>query len=284
MEVVVVTAWRRPEFLRATLNRLLIVDNPEVEYLISLDRRYSLPTKNVAFWFQRKIGRRVHFTVRSHIWSGNSYNVLSSYRDAIQRRPQPDLVHLIEEDVLVGKDYLDFHRAAHKLVPDVFCVSACRNQQFPPGVDPPPADSVAWLHPAYQSLGVSFRPDRLERVLRHAKPAYFGNMVGYCKQKFPNTRIPAANAEQDGLIHRVMEADDELCAYPAVPRAYHAGFCGYHRNGTKLTGTIEERAKRIEAMSTEELNRHARSYPDHQAIDLDADRQPLNEIVEWGRG
>lgn len=141
---------------------------------------------------------------------------------------------------------------------------------------------MVWRHPAYQSLGVSFRPKQLERVVRHAKPAYFANMIGYCKSQFPDSWIPPANAEQDGLIHRISEQDGLFTLYPSVPRAYHVGFTGYHRRGAALVGSIEQRAQQILSMSTEELNRSAHSYPDHQAIPLDAERAPISKLIEWG--
>lgn len=283
MELVVITAWRRPDFLRATLERLLLADEPGIEYLVSLDRGFTRDVSDQAHWFLQRIGRRARLEVRAHRWSGNSYNTLVSFREATLRHPRPDLINLVEEDILVGKDYFAFHRAAHGLAPaDVLAVSACRNQQFPLGVEPPSEESVAWLHPAYQSLGVSFRPEQLERVVRHAKPAYFANMIGYCKQQFPGSRIPAGNAEQDGLIHRIAERDGLTTMYPAVPRAYHAGFTGYNRRGAKLAGSIEQRAQQILAMTSDELNASAHSYPDHQAVPLDADRRPVTKLIEWG--
>lgn len=281
-DLVIVPTWTRPEFLQACLDRLALIDHPDVEYLISMDRGFSPAVKSVAFGFQRRIGARVRIVARSHTWRGNSYNVLTSYQNAVTLPERPELVHLIEEDILVGSDYYQFAHTAHELDPDAFCVSACRNQQFEVGVEPPADDEAVWTHPSYQSLAVSFRPERLLEVVRHAKPAYYANMIGYCRSKFPGTKIPAPNAEQDGLIHRVMERNQSWMVYPAVPRAYHAGFIGYHRRGVAVAGSLQQRADRIAAMSTAELNSHALSYPDHQAIPLDAERAPVSKLIEWG--
>lgn len=279
-DLVVVTAWRRPEFLRAAFLRLLAADDGRVRYLVALDRSHSAPVRNQAAWFESQIGKdRVTVEFRKHRYKGNSYNVLTSYLQALEM--EPELVHLVEEDVLVSVDYLEFHRTAHRTVPSAFSVSACRNQQFPVGTEPPPVADCVYLHGSYQSIGVSFKPHRLAQVLRHANPSYFSNPIAYCKTKFPNTAIPIGNAEQDGLIHRVIEEGGFSTAYPMIPRAYHVGFSGYHRKGTELIGTIEQRAQQILDMSTDDLNRHALSYPDHVAVPLDKLNPPITKVGVW---
>jgi hypothetical protein len=161
----------------------------------------------------------------------------------------------------------------------VFAVSSCRNQQF--ATDPPPADDAVYEHGSYQSLGVSFRPERLEKIVPHAIPAYFMNPVGYCHRRWPKSRIPAGNAEQDGLIHRIIEAEQGTTGYPFSPRAYHAGFVGYHRKGLTLQGTAGGRADRLLAMTSDDLNKAAHSFPDHVAVDLDAARAKIVRVTEW---
>lgn len=279
MEVVIVPAWRRPDFLKACLSRLLAADDGVPHYRITLDRGHTPDVVPVAAWFAKRLGARVRTVRRSHQYRGNSYNVLTSYREAL--REHASLVHLVEEDVLVGADYFGFHRRAHELAPDAFAVSACRNQQYPLGEDPPAVENALYLHRSYQSIGVSFKPRRLEAVLPHLTPGYFGRPVTYCASRFPHSVINPNHAEQDGLLHRLMEADGTATAYPAVPRAYHVGFTGYHRKGELPTGSIDQRAQAILAMSAEELNRRAHSYPDHTTIPLDAVRAPVDRVITW---
>ena len=281
-EIVIVPAWRRPEFLRAALERLLVADDGRPEYWICLDRGYLATLTPVTTWFTKRLGRRARVGRRAHNYKGNSYNVLMSYRDAVAEGA--DLVHLVEEDVFVGGDYFDFHRRAHALMPDAFSVSACRNQQFPIGHEPPGDEAAVYAHASYQSIGVSFKPHRLAPALAHAKPAYFRRPVLYCQQHFPHTEINPNNAEQDGLLHRTMEEQGLSTVYGAVPRAYHAGFVGYHRKGTLPGGGVNERAAAILAMSAEELNRRAGSYPDHATIPLDAARAPVDRVITWPEG
>jgi len=287
MEIVIVPAWRRPAFLLATLRRLEIAAEAEldVQLWITLDRRHDAATAKVAHDFQARHGRaRVQVLRRTHPYRGNSYNVLQAYREALTVRP--DLIHLVEEDVLVGADYFAFHRAAHKLAPDVLAVSAARNQNFPH--DPEPDPSALYLGSQYQSVAVSFRPWQLSPVLEHATSAYFSNPIAYCQRRFPRSRIPRGNAEQDGLINRVVEQQARVSegrsghvAYAALPRAYHAGFVGYHRRGETLTGTVEQQADRILTMTTAEMNTAAHSYPDHQVVDLDARPGEPSRMIAW---
>lgn len=279
-EIVIVPAWRRAPFLLATLHRLAIAAevDPDIQIWISLDRRHDQDTATVANHFQRtQPPGRVALFQRRHPYRGNSYNVLQSYRVATLERPE--LIHLVEEDVLVSADYFAFHRAAHLLAPDVVAVSAARNQNHVG--DPLPDPAALYLCSQYQSLAVSFRPERLAPVLAHCVSAYFSDPIGYCRKHFPRSRIPRANAEQDGLINRVVEQARGRIAYPALPRAYHAGFVGYHRKGATLTGTVSQQADQILAMDTAEMNAAAHSYPDHQVVDLDARPGLPDRLIAW---
>jgi hypothetical protein len=279
-DLVIVTSWKRPDFLSACLQRLLAADDGRQRYQISLDRGFARECAAVAVEFTRRLGARAQIRRRvQHRYRGNSYNVLMSYREALAAAP--DLVHLVEEDIFVGADYFEFHRRAHELAPDVFSVSACRNQQFPMEWDPPDQEDTVYRHLSYQSLGVSFRPDTLRQVVEHARHDYFARPVAYCARLWPNTAINPNNAEQDGLIHRMIEASGRPTVYPFSPRAYHAGFVGYHHKGAVLVGTVAERAATLLRMSTAELNAASYSYPNHVAVALDAIRKPVDQVVAW---
>lgn len=279
MEIVIVPAWQRADFLHACLTRLSVADDGLAEYWICLDRGHSAEVAAVARRFAARMGNlRVRVVQRpDHPYHGNSFNVLSAYLEAVAARPT--LIHLVEEDVLVGADYFRAHRQAHAIAAAVFAVSACRNQNT--DLELPGDASAVYLHRSYQSLGVSFRPARLAALAEHTTDAYFRDPVGYCRRNFPASRIPDSNAEQDGLLHRLAEAAGLPTGYMSVPRAYHAGWHGYHRTGQHLAGTVEQRAARILAMNTGELNAHAGSHKDLHAIDLDGKRAALHRIVDW---
>jgi hypothetical protein len=279
-EIVIVPAWRRPEFLQAAAIRLIAAaDNADLEFWICLDRGHSDEVAAVANDFRMLLPGRVRVGTRDHGYRGNSFNVLTSFRNAVDEGAE--LVHLVEEDVLVGVDYFQFHRRAHELAPDAFSVSACRNQYYPLGEQPPQDETAAYLHGSYQSIGVSVKAYRLRQVLAHAHPSYFINQVGYCRKAFPKSKINPSHAEQDGLFHRVLEKQGSATLYASVPRAYHVGFVGYHRHGDMPAGTLSERAAALLAMDADELNRRARSYPDHNTVPLDGERAPVDHLVQW---
>ena len=279
-ELVIVPAWRRPDFLTAALRRLALADDAALSYWLCLDRGYSQHVAAAARHFQQQIGSgRVTLRLAGqHPHRGNSYNLLTAYAGACDTGAT--LIHLVEEDIFVGADYFRFHRQAHALCPDVFAVSACRNQNLGEGQPPERGDAV-YEHPAYQSLGVSFTPARLASVLPHVQPGYLTDPSGYCHRTFPDSRINPGYSEQDGLLNRIAELEGRPVAYPLAPRAYHAGFHGYNRRGVHLPGSVEQRADRLLGMTTAELNAHAEAYPDHSAIALDADRPAVTSRLVW---
>lgn len=280
--MVVVPAWRKPDFLAATLHRLALAEdfcNENVGYIVCVDRHPHPDVLEVAWQFRdsREPGR-VIVKKRIHEHHGNSYNVLTGLIDAL-KMPGADLIHLVEDDVFVGLDYFTYHRTAHDLMPEAFAVSACRNQNSDQASEDDPG--LLWSHPSYQSLGVSFQRKILHRLASYAQEGYFRDPVGFCQAVFPDSRIPAPHAEQDGLLNRIRESHGLKTVYPDVPRAYHAGFVGYHRAGDPLTeGTAAERGMQLLAMDAEELNRRAEGpWKDHVTINLDEVRKTPERVI-----
>lgn len=250
-----------------------------VSVRIHLDRGHSALVARVAEDFvSRHPGRATAHSVQ-HKYRGNSYNVVKAYQSAVVSGHS--IVHLVEEDVLVADDYFEMHRDAHNLFPNAFSVSACRNQQFPIGHEPPDDDAAAYEHMSFQSIGVSFRASALRDAVGWVSEDYFADMIGYCKRVFPKSSIPVGNAEQDGLLHRYAERAGMPTVYPAVPRAYHAGFVGYHRKGEPLSGTLQECSDALIAMDADEMNRRAGSYNDHATTPLSSPRNRLSRRIQW---
>lgn len=281
MELVIVPAWRRAGFLAACLRRLALVDDSRLRYWITLDRGYDVASAQVAAEFVRGRRDRVQVTTRwPHPYAGNSFNVLSALEGALEL--DVDLIHLIEEDVFVSADYFRFHRTAHRAAPEAFAVSACRNQNRRTLAGPDEDPGAIYLDAQYQSLGVSFRPRAVSMITEAVGDGYFADPVGYCRRTWPRSRIPAGHAEQDGLINRIVEAGGGSVAYPCVPRAYHAGFVGYHRAGDLPPGTPQQQADAILDMSSEDLNAAAHAtYRDHEAVALDIVQGPVTHLVAW---
>lgn len=280
-EIVIIPSWRRPDFLAATLERLAAADEGHQHYWITLDRRHDRKCAEVASGFLQRFGPlRVKVLTRNHPFTGNSYNVLRSYEEAL--KAGYEMIHLVEEDIFVADDYFAFHRAAHQLVPHAFAVSAARNQNYPH--DPEPQAGAVYLAPQYQSVAVSFRAHILAPIMKHAISSYYHNPVKYCRKWWPRTKIPVGNAEQDGLINRVAEAAGAVIVYPTVPVAYHAGFIGYHRNGEPALvpgKSVQVAAAQLLGMDAAELNRRAHSYPDHQTVDFCAPHAIPTRVISW---
>lgn len=265
--VVLIPCWRRPDFLWACLERLFLADGWEhYNVILSIDRDSHEDVDRIATEATLRAPHRVRI-IRpgQHAYTGNSFNVLHAYQMAINICPEHGHVHLVEEDVFVARGYFRFHEAAHHAAPACFCVSACRDQNAPlPAILP--TDAPAWIYerPTYQSLGVSFRPQMVRRFLSFATPEYFADPAAHLKRAFPCSRIPYGQAEQDGLIGRMLEdlfvgMDRPGAMYPLVPRAAHYGFAGYNRSGglPLQDGTAEERGATILAMTDEQLNARA---------------------------
>lgn len=248
--------------LHACLTRLSKAATGDVRVVVSLDRKGTLECRQVAESFSSSFSDIYLRVMQYHQFHGNSYNVLSGIKDALKLGG--DLIHVVEDDIMVSLGYFAYHEAAHLAAPDAFAVSACKNQNLqgePPG--------AAYRHGSYQSLGVSFRPETGEQIIQHENSRYYGDMVGYCRRVFPGSVIPPGHAEQDGLINRIRERRGGVTVYAAQPRAFHAGFYGYNRTGTKLSGSIVLRSAKILSMTTEEMNAKAGLMKDHEVIDLD---------------
>lgn len=274
---VLVPAWRRADMLHACLTRLAKAADDDVKVIVSLDRKGTVECRQVAQSFSSAFADIYLRVMNYHQFHGNSYNVLSGLRDAL--KVGGDLIHVVEDDIMVSLGYFRFHEAMHEATPGAFAVSACKNQNLTG-----PAPAAAYLHPSYQSLGVSLRPETVERAVEHERPTYYGDMVGYCRRLFPGSLIPPGHAEQDGLINRLRESAGMGTVYTERPRAFHAGFYGYNRSGTKISsGSIEYRSAKILSMTTDEMNDMAGLMKDHEVIELD-ENLPVEQELAALRG
>lgn len=276
-ELVLVPLWRRPGFAEAALRCLALAADDNVYVRLLLDEGYDHAMREVIRRFGKIHGRTFDVVVNDkRRMRGNSENILKALEQAATGAW--DLVHIVEEDVLVSTGYFAYHRQAHALAPNAFAVSACRNHNGRTMIKQ--ADTV-WRHPSYQSLGVSLRPEVVRSVVPHVTAAYFRDPVAYCAKTFPHSKIPAPHAEQDGLLNRLRERAGMYTVYPCLPRAYHAGFTGYNRSGIgELVGTPEQQADTLLTMSSADLNMMAsHRFRDHETSDLALDF-PVTRIVD----
>jgi len=253
MDTVLVVAHRRPEMLALCLERL---GEAHAGYhpsrgcttYVLLDRGYDPECEEVA----RMHGGEGSIIRRDHRTAGNNYNVLEGFREVVEREKAGATVHLIEEDVMVARDYFHFADMAHRAFPTTaFCVTACesltlQNRGARTRHDP----KAVFFSPRYQSLAMSFSVENLrEHVLPHARQEYYDNPRQYMAEHFSTSKIGHGMGEQDCLIDNVMHDRGLKCIVPCSPRAFHAGWYGGTRSAWRPEGsTWRERYAQVRAI------------------------------------
>jgi hypothetical protein len=246
-DVLLIPCWRRPEFLWHCLDNLSRAEGVgELHVLFRADTGYDRAIHGVIQEFSprfasHQIDEPVACPYRR---SKQSANLLGGYLLAasLARR----YVFMVEEDVMVARDFLRWHYAVQAAQPRLFCSIATRNtnREVPDSPDP---QTYYLTSGDYCSLGVCFERSLITQLLApHVTRAYFADPGDYCAVHFPDSRIGAGYVEQDGLIRRIQEAQGPArpIAYPYRPRAYHAGYVGYHRRGS-VSGTLRERIRTV---------------------------------------
>jgi hypothetical protein len=298
MEIVNVVAWRRPDFLLATLMRLAKADEYGLRYRINVDHDPDPLVPEVISRFAWNVGsKRVDVVHREPCTDqGPTRNMLQALHESMEY--DADLIHMIEDDIFTCVDYFTYHRSAHQLAPEAFCVTACKPDVGAPAPTPQSAHQ-ATLRPFAPTVGTSFRPERLREVLDYLPMSYLDDRMEHLRRTFPDHPCaPHLWSGIDGAMGRVRHRMDRLTVFPEVGRAYHAGFIGAgceggacngntvrdgynngpHRHGTELTGTVEERAEQLLAMRAEDFNQRA-GIRDHVWFDLDVAYGPVTEVI-----
>lgn len=246
-DVVLIPCWRRPEFLWHCLDNLSQAEGiEELHLLFRADTGYDRDLLSVIEEFSSRfpshqIDEPVACPYRR---TKQSANVLGGYLLAasLARR----YVFMVEEDVIVARDFLRWHYAVQVAEPRLFCSIGTRNtnRDVPDSADP----QIYYLTVGdYCSLGVCFESSIITQLLAaHVTRSYFANPGAYCAEQFPGSHVGEAYVEQDGLIRRIQESQGQAhpIAYPYRPRAYHAGYVGYHRRGS-LSGSLRERIRAV---------------------------------------
>lgn len=251
--VVVIPAWCRPEMLAITLKHLRkaqgYIDFP---YIIQLDEGFDPDNVSIVATNRGLLSYRIGLP-KTKKGTGNSFNVFTALERGLilAEQVQADFVHLIEEDIWVHQNYFSFSEKVHQQF-NPWAVSACRNQHL--RIQPPQNPTTVYTSRDYQSLAVSFPLSSVREILVHNCDEYFQDMTGYLSAMFPASRFGKMYEEQDGLIARIIEKNNYSVLYPNVPRAFHAGYYSYHREGVRPVGSLSEKILQLESMSEEEMN------------------------------
>jgi hypothetical protein len=242
-DVLLIPCWRRPEFLWHCLENLTRARGFErLHVLFRADDGFDPDILEVVRQFADRLSSyHIDTPVRCpYRRSRQSANLLAGYVCAAARARR--LVFMVEEDVIVARDFFCWHYAVHAAEPQLFCSLSTRNHNRAVASGQDPRDYYLTTLD-YCSLGVAMTAATImSSIAPHVRRDYFERPAEYCRQHFPTSRVGARFTEQDGLIRRVQEALGERrpIAYPFRPRAYHAGFVGYHRPG-RLEGDLAKR-------------------------------------------
>lgn len=228
MDLVLITSYNRPQYLRLCLDYLSkaegIYQDKAIWLFIDRGRTLIREFYEVLNDFPKL---NVRITFRDyHNYHGNSYNTLEAYKEAFHSEAK--YVYLVEDDVLVMPDFFKWHETIQKQE-SLMCSVAYRCHRNPAAkkINDPEAYLVSAQD--YASIGVCWKRQRLAPVVSHACTQYYDDLNGYIKHNFPKNRFAGCFTEQDGLIMRIMGEKHGLVAWSFIPRCYHVGFAGYNR-------------------------------------------------------
>lgn len=274
-DVVLIPAWRRPEFLWHCLENLKLADHAaEHHYVFRFDQGHSPELFQVIDKFP--FSHEVCITQRTpYRLAKQSYSLLTGYSIAAQRAGRPyAMVYMVEEDVMVARDFFRWHRAVHAGNPSLWCSIAVKNPNRKVDLHGEHGDYYL-TKDDYCSLGVCYRARVLtDLVAPEVTAKYYSDPINEIKRRFPNSPFGDAFAEQDGLIRRLQWRHGMALpiAYPVHAKGYHAGFYGKNR-GAGPSGSLNDRIRRVaDVIYSDEAMRifakHPEWYEDSRPVNL----------------
>ena len=273
---VVLTAFGRPEMLWHCLSRIDKADKPDgLRLTFRLDHGYDREIHDVLGMFAHlpadvSIAPKHPF----HPSTKQSANVLGGLYQAARLTDPDSIVHLIEDDVMIGPDHFTFSDKAHR-DGEFFCVTTSTNCNGGEETDEP-ALGVKVSHGTYRGIGTSFRAGAImDFIAPHIRPDYYLNPRQYIRKTFVPDPFGGSWTEQDGLIRRIqMQEGMPPIAYAITPKSFHAGYYGKNRNGRRPTGTLAQRIDKLGAViysddAMRKENRRAAYYEDSKPLTFD---------------
>lgn len=250
-DIVLVPTFARPEYLQLCLEHLSAADGgkDKVVHIAHDLHTYDPPhmrqelalSERVVAEFKGSF-KELFMQVRApHPYIGNPCNFLELYKSAYNS--VNGLIYLVEDDVLVAKDFFKWHEAVQARGDYFVTVGwhCIRNAEVKPGTDP-----TAYIESTrdFSSIGICWKRDKLAPFVKHATPNYYRAMRNYLAQAFPGSPInPGQWTEQAGIVTRLLhETKNRWVAWPQLSRVAHVGISGYHRpGGHRFSGTLEQR-------------------------------------------
>jgi hypothetical protein len=287
-DVVIVPCWRRPEMLWHCLDNLTRAEGiDQVHVVFRPDSGASAENIDVVRMYSDRLPS-FSFEIpppSPYRRSKQSANLLLGYLSALARARR--FVYLIEDDIMVARDFLRWSSAVHMAsASPLFCSVGVRNHNRPAFVGDDP--SCYYVSAAdFNPWALCFRREvLLDLVAPHVNVRYFARPKQYIRRHFPNSRVEVAYCEQDGLLRRIQEAQPSgtlPIAYPLRPRAFHAGFYGYHRASSAApTGTLSQRIDRLGKIIYDSENMAELTRGKGAPIPDDSSPVDLSSVV-WGQ-
>jgi hypothetical protein len=265
-DVVLLPCWQRPEFLWHCIDNISQADGIEnIHVIFRPDTGFAPDILDVILTQGRRLASfEIQYPpVCPFRRTKQSANVLLGYLHAASIARQ--FVFLIEEDIMVARDFFRWHRDVHAVQPQLFCSIAAKNHNREVAAS---SDAAAYYGSTgdYCSWGVCMNRRVIqESIAPHVNVSYFRKPKRYLRRHFPASEVSLAFIEQDGLIRRIQEKSQKPLAYPCAPRAYHAGFYGYNRAGG-LDGSLADKVQQIASIIySADAMRAAAANPDYAA-------------------
>lgn len=245
MNVIAITTWRRPEFLKVYLKQLL--KNKELpKYCVHffIDVGYDEEVDDVINWFAsiHPTVRRTYREVKISVCPA-AYNILHSYIESLYT---DEFVIIGEEDIIPSEDFLRFCEYTYEnfLAPydKIFCVAHKRRQ------DPQEGNPTYLMGDTQCTSPFLISKKSIEKYMLEpcSSFTFFRNPIKYNQDHYPNSRIPPhEHYDHDGQIERIIEANNLFALKPDQARTAHIGFYG-GATPPKQTKPLEERVKYIE--------------------------------------
>lgn len=254
MTVALIPYFSRPEMLYHCLDRISKADGiADVKILLKPDHGMSRPHeaehRAVLSQFIR-LNMDLIGPARHHFrdLTKQSANVLKGLEHACKGLEGEDIVHLIEDDVMIGPDHFTWSAEVHKH--GGFCVITSENCNGPNLGKPDKPEGYYSCQGQYRGIGASFRVSTIRNyILPHANPDYYSNPKAYIRQKFDPDPFGGTWLEQDGLIRRIQMKSCMPIYYANTPKSYHAGYYGKNRRSRVAPkGKINQRIDQVGAI------------------------------------
>jgi hypothetical protein len=241
-DIVIVPTFDRPEFLWLCLEHILAAEgNQEKEIWLCEDIHEDKPksfTTQIDMLatirhFEKQFPWFQYTAMVPHKKYGNSWNVTSALAKA--RAIGSPLTYIIEDDVLITKDFFTWHADCFYkgLTPWVSCAGRLNsslnfesNGRYAMDETCKDVRALKAVVGAYISWATCFPWHSLDQAVK-----LFWNDFEYCP-----------GVEQDMMIQNYMLQNQLSSIWPYVPRAYHLGWYSYHRiAGDNPYGTLEQK-------------------------------------------